>query len=164
MRRCLPSVLSAVSSSAHGYAPAPSSAWKHAAPALLTCTAAQRRFGSASHYETEGVEILALKRGDYIVVEGELGRVHNRNTKKMGRATVQGYGTAIMVTGPRKGQPQDMRGMSFRRATPTKLKLLFDAIDEEKDEIVLRYYKTAEMELEVCAKKKNYFFGGMIDE
>eukprot|EP01061_Rhynchopus_euleeides_P027852 TRINITY_DN45273_c0_g1_i1.p1 TRINITY_DN45273_c0_g1~~TRINITY_DN45273_c0_g1_i1.p1 ORF type:complete len:272 (+),score=78.30 TRINITY_DN45273_c0_g1_i1:107-817(+) len=106
--------------------------------------ALQRRFRS---YEAEPTDILTLKKGELILHDGEVGKILSRNTKKTGRGAVQGHGMISMLTGPRRGLPTEIHGMNFKKLPFERMKIMFEEVDEEKDQLVLQYYTSDEREL-----------------
>eukprot|EP01064_Diplonema_japonicum_P000947 TRINITY_DN10616_c0_g1_i1.p1 TRINITY_DN10616_c0_g1~~TRINITY_DN10616_c0_g1_i1.p1 ORF type:complete len:249 (+),score=86.59 TRINITY_DN10616_c0_g1_i1:65-748(+) len=102
------------------------------------------------NYETEAVEVLAIKRGEFIFHEGVIGKVVDRSTTSRGRGAATGEMRYLCMSGIKKGREVVASGLKFNRLLEVnKLKLMFTEVNEEKETLVFQLMETnAELKLE----------------
>eukprot|EP01063_Lacrimia_lanifica_P039296 TRINITY_DN8608_c0_g1_i1.p1 TRINITY_DN8608_c0_g1~~TRINITY_DN8608_c0_g1_i1.p1 ORF type:complete len:222 (+),score=118.46 TRINITY_DN8608_c0_g1_i1:81-746(+) len=92
-------------------------------------------------YESTPTDIKQIKKGDYIDHEGIIHKVDRAETKNYGRSAAQGYMRAVPVSGPQRGESVSLSGMKYNKVDVTRAQAMFDHVNEEKDVLVLQYYK-----------------------
>eukprot|EP01059_Diplonema_ambulator_P015656 TRINITY_DN26834_c0_g1_i1.p1 TRINITY_DN26834_c0_g1~~TRINITY_DN26834_c0_g1_i1.p1 ORF type:complete len:231 (+),score=87.48 TRINITY_DN26834_c0_g1_i1:53-745(+) len=99
------------------------------APLFARCI--QRRF-----FETEAMDILSIKKGDYVHYEGYFAKVLDRNSKSSGRGSANGEMRIRPLTGAKKGAEFVIQGLKFNKVEMDKVKVQFTGVDEEKEMLV----------------------------
>ena len=99
----------------------------------------QQRF-----YETDSVDLLQMKKGDYFIKEGVLHMCQSRMMKSSGRGAAQGIMQAVFV---KTGKHTEIKGQTkFEKVHLEKTRLYFDDVDENTDTLTLRVFDSDEGE------------------